>query len=1388
MSTEIDSLEIQVEAEARNANRALSSMEKHLDKIADSLMKVSALTNGVGEIGNFDFGGLKKFKTEMDSVFQTQKKIQKSSSPRINRSDLKYTAKSLDEIYDKFKRVGTSLDVSKMGLPELKAGLRKAESEAERLNQRLEKKISIEGTSKLGKSYENLVYDIQRATNQAEIFKNKISEVNKKANKITITRGKSESTGTYEKKPAYISPDSFNYDPTAMRMTFGEGIEDLKNFNDVMSRFGGNARTAAQSLNQFNESANSNKINTYEAQIKKLKSELVELSLTGLSQGDENYDKKASELARVIAMQKKYNKEMKEAAEKSVEFDKTSKSINEVGNSLKKAKKEASLLSKAISSINKVKKGLSNAKKAFGFESSGNKGMSFGRMLGSSVLFSFVFQGISAIQNAIKEGSDNLVQYSSVYNRSISSIVSALTYLKNAWAAAFSPIMNVVAPYLESFINMIAGALNMVGQFMAALTGKGFAVQAKKVWTDYGAGLKDVGSGGSDAAKGLNDAAKAAKDLQSYTLGIDELNVIQPTKNSGSGSSGSGGGSTGGSGSGVGVVSPSDMFETVEVSSSIKSLADKFKEAIKTGDFTEIGRMISNKLSESMESINWNSVYKKAEKFGKGFATFLNGLITPRLFYNLGRTIANSINTAFSAANAFAINFDWKNLGKSIAKSIKGFFENWDAKLTGETLGNFAKGILESLTSTINELGSDDTFEDIGQKLVDFICGVDWLSLTFDLADFFVALEEALADFPSDFARGVGQSIIDKIFGEDSGITFPDISIPQPTLDILGNQFGAIKFLSSDTASSIAKNFSNGWSEAKKSWSGGESFFSGIFKGIKVIFSPISEWFKEKFDSAAKFTKIAFQFIGSWFGDRYKEITNKFISVKDYFYEKFNSAYSSVKNVFKNIGSWFGDRWNDIKNIFGSGKIEKFFKDGFGDAYNAIKNIWDGAGDYFKKIANNIISPIGKAVNGVISGINWVLDKVGSKKRLAKWDVPKFSSGTGGLSRDTLGLVNDQKGSTYKELIVPPHGNPFVPEGRNVMLPLEKGTKIMPARKTKKLISNVPKFKDGIGDFTGNIFDYLTKPSKILNIAIDKFTDKGGWSGIYGEIAKGAVNTIFDGALSYIKKLFESTGGVGLEKAVNWAIGIANNNTHGYDQAHRTGPDYDCSSLVTSALKAAGFKIGIGTTSTMYGMLKSAGFKNVTSSVNRGNASGMRKGDVLLTPGKHTAMYIGGGKIVHASINELGRVTGGKTGDQTGKEICTRGYYNYPWTYVLRYGKFKNGVGRISASDLIPIMANGGFVSSGQMFIARERGPELVGSVGNRSAVMNNNQIVDSVSRGVEASFDNGVALLLNKLNEVVEYQQRLLNKDTSVNLDGKRVDKGISRARNNRGYSFSST
>ena len=123
------------------------------------------------------------------------------------------------------------------------------------------------------------------------------------------------------------------------------------------------------------------------------------------------------------------------------------------------------------------------------------------------------------------------------------------------------------------------------------------------------------------------------------------------------------------------------------------------------------------------------------------------------------------------------------------------------------------------------------------------------------------------------------------------------------------------------------------------------------------------------------------------------------------------------------------------------------------------------------------------------------------------------------------------------------------------------------------------------------------------------------------------------------------------EKAVTWAIEIANDPAHGYDQDNRWGPDYDCSSLVISAWQQAGVPVktkGATYTGNMKSVFLSCGFKDVTSKVNLSTGSGMKRGDVLLNIASHTVMHIGNGQVVSASKNENNGYHGGKPGDQSG--------------------------------------------------------------------------------------------------------------------------------------------
>lgn len=134
------------------------------------------------------------------------------------------------------------------------------------------------------------------------------------------------------------------------------------------------------------------------------------------------------------------------------------------------------------------------------------------------------------------------------------------------------------------------------------------------------------------------------------------------------------------------------------------------------------------------------------------------------------------------------------------------------------------------------------------------------------------------------------------------------------------------------------------------------------------------------------------------------------------------------------------------------------------------------------------------------------------------------------------------------------------------------------------------------------------------------------------------------------------------EKAVEWALSIANDNSHGYSQENRWGPDYDCSSFVISAYEQAGVPVkeaGASYTGNMKNAFRACGFQVLPA------GSPLKVGDVLLNEQHHTVMAIGNGQVVAARRNE-----DGFAGDGTGREITTQNYYYYPnggWDCILRY-------------------------------------------------------------------------------------------------------------------------
>lgn len=148
--------------------------------------------------------------------------------------------------------------------------------------------------------------------------------------------------------------------------------------------------------------------------------------------------------------------------------------------------------------------------------------------------------------------------------------------------------------------------------------------------------------------------------------------------------------------------------------------------------------------------------------------------------------------------------------------------------------------------------------------------------------------------------------------------------------------------------------------------------------------------------------------------------------------------------------------------------------------------------------------------------------------------------------------------------------------------------------------------------------------------------------------------------------------GVKINKVCDWLVNIANDNSHGYSQdanKRYLNPDVDCSSLIILAWETAvdGFpvksKYGATYTGNMRQAFVKAGFKAIPYK----KGMSLIKGDILLNETHHVVTYLGNNTIVHASSSETGGKYG-KNGDNTGREVCTRSFYDpsYGWQYVLR--------------------------------------------------------------------------------------------------------------------------
>ena len=619
--------------------------------------------------------------------------------------------------------------------------------------------------------------------------------------------------------------------------------------------------------------------------------------------------------------------------------------------------------------VNGVKNGISKLKQ-FSKSSGGCMGAisKLGKKLtglGSMLKRMALRKIMMGILTAVKDGFNNLAQYSSQTNADLSALKSGLTQLKNSFATAFAPILTVVTPILTKLIGYLSTALTYIGKLFAALSGAKTFTKATAVQEDYAASLSGTG--------------KAAKEAQKQLAGFDELNVLSDS------SSDSGGG-------GAGSVDPSEMFEEVPIESSITDFIGSLKEALKNGDYAGIGEIIGNGINTAVQKVNdfirWDNIGGKITAGIKGVAQGFNALVDTVDWKLIGDTCAQGFNTAINTIFLVLTEFDWPGLAAGLAQYLNGIVSGIDWGKLGTTLSTGLSRAIATLRSAIT------TFDwaSLGKGIADAIDNIDWVGLLSDLAGGISDILKAALDLLIGFAENLdwgklGRDLWNGLIGIITNIDWSGII--SKAFRLLGAALGGCVSLIVEFCKELWASLKAGFESTKSYFNtyieeAGGNVVQGIWNGIvnalknvgnwivENIWNPFIEGFKNAFGIHSPSTKMA-------------EMGNYIVE----------GLLNGIKNVWHTITDFFSGALDGIKNTISTAWTN--IKNGASTAWTNIKSTLSTAWEGIKTTAstkwNNLKTTISTGWNNIKTGATTAWTNIKSSLSTA-WDGIKTTAST----------------------------------------------------------------------------------------------------------------------------------------------------------------------------------------------------------------------------------------------------------------------------------------------------------------------------------------------------------------------------------------------------------
>lgn len=485
--------------------------------------------------------------------------------------------------------------------------------------------------------------------------------------------------------------------------------------------------------------------------------------------------------------------------------------------------------------------------------------------------------------------------------------------------SAFKPIVKGLNVVISKFIEFATVVSNSLGKIFG--------------WTyEAGGGITSDLEESEVAADGISDgmggAADNAKKLKQQLQGFDELNVLSSNDTSGGGSGGVGTGAIGGVGDTGG-----QWVQT-------ESLLDQYESEL--DNLWKLGNYISERITESLNNIDWEKTYEGARGFGAGLAAFLNGLISPELFSALGSTIAGSINTAIEAAYSFVKVFQWDEFGKSIGAGINSCLDDTDFTKLMQTISGVVSGIYDTLSSAIQEID----WRQLGVQIIQFIKNIDWGNMVSSLFELFGSVLGGLLDFVGGVVSEAFDGIADfitKHMNNTGGYVIEGLL--RGIVEALSNLAKWIK-------DNIFKPFLDGIkkafdinSPAKTMEEPGRYIIEGLYEGLKSGFENVLDWFGELPKKIKDKLKTAWESVKSWWSENVKLSDIKVPSIGD--------IKTKVKEAWDNARNY----WSNKKTLTEISITIQSVKNKLKDAWTKARNWWNNNKPSLSQITAKIKIP-----------------------------------------------------------------------------------------------------------------------------------------------------------------------------------------------------------------------------------------------------------------------------------------------------------------------------------------------------------------------------------------------------------------------------------------------